>query len=110
MRTTVSVARATLLLCVLAVLLCALRTSSLRVLCPVPAADPVLPNSASVARAAVSVTSCLTAAVSHAVPRWVAHLGLPSAPACPGPGAKVKTTAVKDDEQPQQQQVQQQQL
>ena len=34
-RTTVSVARATLLLCVLAVSLCALRTSSLRVLCPV---------------------------------------------------------------------------
>ena len=33
--TTVSVARATLLLCVLAVSLCALRTSSLRVLCPV---------------------------------------------------------------------------
>ena len=27
----------------------------------------------------VPVTSCLTAAVSHAVPRWVAHLGLPSA-------------------------------
>ena len=34
-RTNVSVARATLLLCVLAVSLCALRTSSLRVLCPV---------------------------------------------------------------------------
>ena len=34
-RTTVSDARATLLLCVLAVSLCALRTSSLRVLCPV---------------------------------------------------------------------------
>ena len=31
------------------------------------------------ARAAVPVTRCLTAAVSHAVPRWVAHLGLPSA-------------------------------
>ena len=34
-RTTVSVARATFLLCLLAVSLCALRTSSLRVLCPV---------------------------------------------------------------------------
>ena len=45
----------------------------------VPDADPVLPNSASVARAALPVTSCLKAAVSHAVPRWVAHLGLPSA-------------------------------
>ena len=45
----------------------------------VPAADPVLPNAAFVARAAVPVTSCLTAVVSHAVPRWVADLGLPSA-------------------------------
>ena len=88
-RTIVFVARATLLLCVLAVSLCALRTCSLRVLCPVfrrrcPSSlqllgqrlrnDPVLPNSASVARAAVPVTSCLTAAVSHAVPRWVVHV------------------------------------
>ena len=76
-RTTVSVWRATLSLC-------ALRKSSLRVLClvfadAVPDVDPVLPNAASVAHAAIPVTSCLTAAVSHAVPRWVAHLGHPSA-------------------------------
>ena len=45
----------------------------------VPATDPVLPNAAFVARAAVPVTSCLTAVSSHAVPRAVADLGLPSA-------------------------------
>ena len=45
----------------------------------VPAADPVLPNAAFVARGAVPVTSCLTAIVFHNVPRWVADLGLPSA-------------------------------
>ena len=45
----------------------------------VPVADPVLPNPAFPARAAVPVTSCLTAVVSHAVPRWVADLGLPTA-------------------------------
>ena len=84
-RTTVSVARATLLLCVLAVSLCALRTCSCACFVlfsadAVGAADPVLANSASVARAAVPVTSCLTAAVSHAVPL----LGRPPwAPQCP---------------------------
>ena len=45
----------------------------------VPAADPALPNAAFVAHAAVPVTSCLTAVVSHAVPRRDADLGLPSA-------------------------------
>ena len=39
----------------------------------VPAADRVLPNAAFVARAAVPVTSCLRAVVSHAVPGWVAE-------------------------------------